>query len=317
MFPFLYKTLPSSSEMFNNLIEYEPVINHKPYKLHGYLSRNRAKHLYNGKYVHYRTLEQNYKSMDALSSHFTEEVRMKARRIDKKYSPMDYWNNFKEEIIKESLKEKISVNDVIWNNAAEATNFKLSWFKFVLTVLFPNKSYEGKKLLDFSAGWGDRLLGALALKMSYVGYDPNTELHPRYQEIIETFKKDDYELTYELICQPFEEVNLEQNQFDLIFTSPPFFELEIYSEEETQSINKFKDFKTWLNCFLLTSLKKAFNSLKRGGFMVIHMSDTYYYRPVQPMLNFMRKVSNCKYMGVLGIQGLSGKTRPIWVWKKL
>ena len=38
--------------------------------------------------------------------------------------------------------------------------------------------------------------------------------------------------------------------FDCCITSPPYYDLEIYSNEETQSINKFQTYESWLENFI-------------------------------------------------------------------
>ena len=38
--------------------------------------------------------------------------------------------------------------------------------------------------------------------------------------------------------------------YDICITSPPYYNLEIYCDEENQSINKFTDYKRWLENFI-------------------------------------------------------------------
>jgi hypothetical protein len=48
-------------------------------------------------------------------------------------------------------------------------------------------TFQAKRVLDFSAGWGDRLVGFLASGAeSYVGIDPNSKLHEPYQKIADS-----------------------------------------------------------------------------------------------------------------------------------
>ena len=46
-------------------------------------------------------------------------------------------------------------------------------------------------VLDFSAGWGDRLAGFYCGETteSYVGIDPNLDNHPNYQKQVEFYEK--------------------------------------------------------------------------------------------------------------------------------
>ena len=43
---------------------------------------------------------------------------------------------------------------------------------------------------------------------------------------------------------------LEDEFFDVCLTSPPYYDLEIYSKEESQSTQKYKSYEAWLNGFI-------------------------------------------------------------------
>ena len=60
-------------------------------------------------------------------------------------------------------------------------------------------------VLDFSAGWGDRLAGFIVESTkSFVGIDPNSTNHPNYERQVEFYKKHqtffEEEKEVELIC---------------------------------------------------------------------------------------------------------------------
>ena len=48
------------------------------------------------------------------------------------------------------------------------------------------------------------------------------------------------------------------SKYNILYTSPPFFDLEIYSNEETQSNNRYKELDTWLDKFLFKSFWVTF-----------------------------------------------------------
>ena len=70
-----------------------------------------------------------------------------------------------------------------------------------------NRTRGPIKVLDPSAGWGDRMITAIAcgdLVAEYHGYDPNADLKEAYQEIIDrldTYKKCKYYI------QPFQDAH--------------------------------------------------------------------------------------------------------------
>ena len=165
-------------------------------------------------------------------------------------------------------------------------NFRIS---VCLEVL---KLFKPKKWLDISAGWGDRLLSALLYSQLntqfklYCGVDPNPCLHPYYQEMIKTFnpvgKKE-----YILIKDGFETASLPDTKFDLVFSSPPFFDLEIYSTSNANSLVKYKGEDGWFNGFLMPSLYKSEEYLEQGGHLVLYMGESQGTKYIPKMIELM------------------------------
>lgn len=161
----------------------------------------------------------------------------------------------KKKILKElkARKEELTfknINEYLYRNHRECTNFNTTMVMNILNLFKP------KRYLDCSAGWGDRLVGAIAYgKCEYLGVDPSKCMQPVYKEIIKELggasrKK------YNVICDGFENVKLKANYYDLVFTSPPFFDLEVYENEEGQSVEKFNTVDKWKKRFPLPFNKK-------------------------------------------------------------
>jgi len=198
--------------------------------------------------------------------------------------------------------------------------------------------FEAKDVLDFSMGWGDRLAGFHASNAkSYTGIDPNQEVfdnYPRQNELYETYKKTEF------IKAPAEEVDLSNREFDMVYTSPPYFHVERYADDETQSWKRYgKDIDVWLGQFLYPTLEKCWSSLKDGGTMIINIADVYandkgnnksYVQICDPMNDFIQSLPQSTYKGCIGLQlnrrpgsnndkpESKGKKiiEPMWVWKK-
>lgn len=101
----------------------------------------------------------------------------------------------------------------------------------------------GFKVLDYSAGFGTRLLGLMSLQLpdiSYYAYEPNTETYDNLQRMIKYFNFNAN------IKKCGSETELFDEQFDFIFSSPPYFDLEKYSDENEQCYNKYPDYNNWL-----------------------------------------------------------------------
>ena len=218
--------------------------------------------------------------------------------------------------------------------------------------------FRSGNVLDFSAGWGDRLAGFYCgeTTKSYVGIDPNTLNHPNYKRQVEFYKENqtffEEPKEVEFICEPAEDVDYSkyENYFDTIFTSPPYFNVEKYSDEDTQSYIRYKDIDSWNKNFLHKTIEKIIPTLKKEGILAINIADVYdaknktYFDICNPMNDFI-KSQGLEYYGCIGMEmtkrfnsggagnakseyfseDLKDKTKeteniafgePIWIWKK-
>jgi 16S rRNA G966 N2-methylase RsmD len=191
--------------------------------------------------------------------------------------------------------------------------------------------FESRKVLDISSGWGDRLLAFAACEKTehYTGIDPNASLSEGYQKQIETYGGDK---EYRMIVGCAEEVVLEEEFFDTVFTSPPYFNVEKYTHDETQSFKKFRKVDDWLNEFLFKALDNAWKALKKGGHMIINISDVYSNHRVNqlcdPMCEHMKEKTDAEFQGAIGLKMIKRPNsksadidgvfaEPIFIWKKI
>ena len=242
--------------------------------------------------------------------------------------------------------------------------------KYICAQFKPNVSkvlydkLRSKNVLDFSAGWGDRLAGFYASDYTefYLGIDPRKENHPIYNEQSEFYDthKSMFEpkKKVEFICSPAEDVDFTKynDTFDTVFTSPPYFNVERYSYDDTQSWVKYKEINEWNEHFLQRTLKNLWCSVKSGGYLLVNISDVYtnskwstergWLEICNPMNNFLSTFSDSEYQGCIGMElakrpnsGGAGTAKskdyteealkkteetkdktfcePIWIWKKL
>jgi hypothetical protein len=258
--------------------------------------------------------DSDYENYNKIVDYFQNKERMKCRVYHKKYSPIVFFKNHREEIEKETLKKynkitPFSIKETIYNLGYECTSFRQ-----VNLVTFI-QMFNPKSVLDFSAGWGERLLSCIVTDVKYTGVDPNTNLFPGYNQIIDTFAKD--KSKYNLINSTFEDVNLGNNMYDMVFTSPPYFDLETYTNNETQSIFQYKNEKEWTDLFLKTSLKKSYNHLNIGGYICININQkSKNENYIQEMLNYMYTFHDMYYYGVISYSHKKINPQPIWIWRK-
>lgn len=111
-------------------------------------------------------------------------------------------------------------------------------------------SQPGDLVGDMSCGFGGRLLGTMAAGRKYVGTDPLTV--PELQEMAKFYQFQDYQL----IQSGSEDYRGVENSVDLYWSSPPYLDQEIYSNDKTQAYNQGKDY------FYDVYLKKTFENVK-------------------------------------------------------
>ena len=242
------------------------------------------------------------KRFTSLSNAFVEKVRLEAT-YKGNTSPLDYWERIKggetpRHLTPLFMKRCINsyyLYESFQNSSAikTVTQFKPSIAKALYSF------FGAKRVLDFCSGWGDRLVGFLASgSESYIGIDPNSKLHQPYQQIIDFYAP---EKTTSLICSPAEEVDYSELDYDFVFTSPPYFDLEHYTQEETQSILKHPTLDRWKDGFLFATLKSVYEGLSVGGRVAINISDfdSKSGSICMDMINFMGSLG-ANYEGCLG-----------------
>jgi len=179
--------------------------------------------------------------------------------------------------------------------------------------------FGSKRILDFCSGYGGRLLGFWASNAEeYVGIDPNKDIP--YQQVLD-FLLPLKNKKAQMITACAEDVNYEElGQFDTIFTSPPYFDTEIYSEDETQSCKRYPAVLQWLDKFLYTTLGKVVKVLSPGGTLAINIKDPKNQTIVEPMLEYLRCLDLCEQEHIKLVQAKRYKNNTqyefIYVFKK-
>lgn len=162
--------------------------------------------------------------------------------------------------------------------------------------------FGAKKVYDSSMGWGDRLSAALASDLEiYYGRDVNPFLFGGYSEQVkklESKTKVVFEMKGAEIDCP------QEDYFDLVFTSPPYFKMEKYAGE-MQSHALYKKFDDWLNGFLYPMAKNSYDSINDMGHVAINISDVYCDHKInhicEPLINYMISIG-ANYKGAIGYQ---------------
>ena len=175
-----------------------------------------------------------------------------------------------------------------------ATNFPPSVAKYLYRRFTDDiEDQDQINIYDSSAGFGGRLLGALSAgtdrQLHYVGTDPNPDNWleeagmSRYEALARFYHRNvcqAHQTTYEFF-QLGSEVIRDDRRFkkyrgklDPVFTSPPYFRAESYSDDENQSDKKFPIYDDWRDGFLRPTLETAVEWLKPGRPLIWNIADT-------------------------------------------
>lgn len=160
--------------------------------------------------------------------------------------------------------------DMIGGNVA--TNFKPMNAKALYEKYCPKNGI----IYDFACGFGGRMLGALSSKNNYryFGVEPNTETFAclnKLGEYIETATE--RKNIFKIYCKGSEDFKLSKEYVDFAFSSPPYFSLEHYSDEETQCYNKFKTLETWFDGYVTPTIQNIYNMLKKDCYYAVNIAD--------------------------------------------
>jgi hypothetical protein len=182
--------------------------------------------------------------------------------------------------------------------------------------------YGGDGIIyDPSCGFGGRLLGAISSPKvkKYIGCEPSSRTYRGLVEMSRILAK---ETAVELNTSGSEDYVLEQ-LVDLAFTSPPYFNTEVYSDEETQSCNKFPEYGDWLDGYLHKTILNTVDHIKKGGYLIINIANTRNAPKLEA--DFKHIMNNIKSMELketlklsLSLINKTGfKYEPVFVYKKL
>jgi len=262
---------------------------------------------------------------------FSEPARMAAVRSGEGESPLRLWRTaaVAQKAVDKAVARWQELSDFslrhgLYGVVAGCNLFRCHLARSLIALL------GGTRVLDPCAGWGDRLLGAMGSPavVRYVGFDPNPALVPAHGDMIRAFGAAAGG-SYCVIPEPFERgavppppgalgSGTEEGagtgtlvaDFDLVLTSPPYFDLEVYEApcdasalvrpahagaavaeggaevavaspaaaatalpSSLQSIASYPTLPQWLEQWYFPMMDKAWAQLRPGGHMAIYIND--------------------------------------------
>lgn len=154
--------------------------------------------------------------------------------------------------------------------AQSCSNFRPGYAAYLYRRFVP----PGGTVLDTSAGFGGRLVGAIASTVvgHYIGIDPNKPSIEGSKKLLALLGREDFA---EFVVQPAEDIKVQRwaGRCDFMFTSPPYFNKERYSDDPNQSGNRYPQADVWREKFLVPMMKLTYASLVDGGHAAINIAD--------------------------------------------
>jgi tRNA1(Val) A37 N6-methylase TrmN6 len=257
---------------------------------------------------------EDYNDFNNLSDMFQEENRLKCKLFSEHSAPEKYFYKNLHQLAHACLKKYRTITPKFMRETMYEAGVKECTSFRPLNLIYTLQLFNAKSVLDFSAGWGDRLLACLATGTRYIGVDPNELLHPKYAEMIDFFapsKKSKYTMLESTI----QDAKLPKEKVDLVFTSPPYFDMEVYSGrgKVTQ-----KNEKEWFSKFLKVAIKKCNNQLNNGGHMVLVINQRSGEKYIRQMVDYINThITDLHYMGVISYTKTTRlNPQPMWIWAK-
>jgi len=192
------------------------------------------------------------------------------------------------------------------------TNFRPLVAKAVASSYCP----PGGLVVDPCAGYGGRAAGVRAAGRRYLGVEPHPLAPTAYQQL-QAFTG-----PLQLISSPFEQANI-QAKPDLVFTSPPYFSTERYSDDTAQSWVQYPTWQRWVEGFLEPLVTRSWDLLESGGVFAINTKDLHQGRQEYPILTEVRRLADllgfrplARHSLRLGYLGKTSSTEPLDVFRK-
>jgi hypothetical protein len=169
------------------------------------------------------------------------------------------------------------------NNVFEAYRINtgsIVMFKAV-TAKYLYLRYGATRVLDPTAGWGGRMLGAWSLGIDYTGIDLNVEMKSAYDEMmafLHNFNEIDNPLfevrstsKLEMIWDSALNVDFSKIDYDFVLTSPPYINMELY-----RNMPPWATDQAFYEDFFIPLFDKCRAHIRKGGTVCFNISPKMY-----------------------------------------
>jgi len=165
--------------------------------------------------------------------------------------------------------------------------------------------YKPTSILDFSAGWGARCLGAIELGIPYTGIDSNLGLRECYESLLRDHPGD-----VTMYFQSSETFDFSTVEYDMVFTSPPYFMIERY-----ECMPHYKSKAEFLSVFFRPVIQNVWENLKTKGYLCLNMPEAM-YEAIADMLPVLHDTLQMPLSNRFAKTSTQKRTESIFVWQK-
>ena len=177
--------------------------------------------------------------------------------------------------------------------------------------------FKPTRILDFSAGWGGRAVGAAVCNISYFGIDINAGLHDPYNKMsaflnssassASSASSSKKKLINMVIADAVSyDYSTISPGYDMVFTSPPYYFIEKYSHNESYASKNEMDQK-----FYIPAFSNTFKHLLPGGHFVLNVNKEIYERVCLALFGPAEQTMACKKS-----KRQNDYREMIYIWKK-
>jgi tRNA1(Val) A37 N6-methylase TrmN6 len=222
--------------------------------------------------------------------HFQMENLLRTRVMGKKKTLPEVLEDEAEYKKLEQNVEKLGRTGTMANRFFEAFRFNQAVVFFKpSTAKFIYRHFGATHVLDPTAGWGGRMLGASTAGIAYTGIDTNTSLQGAYEGIMNLLQDNKMRMIWGDALG----VNFERIDYDFVLTSPPYFSkkavVEVYEHQHDWNEEAFYD------GFLVPLIRKCLTHIKRQGKVCFNMNKEMYdtvakkFRPCDVEYNLLQQ----------------------------
>lgn len=120
----------------------------------------------------------------------------------------------------------------------------------------------------------------------------NMELDDITLDMSEFGFEDTFELEDEI------DVDVRDDYFDFVFTSPPYFNTEMYADEDSQSYKRADDYNAWKTAWYYPMIDKIVKCMKKGAYCVLNVGNARY--PMEKdAVSYLNKKYNIRVENVM------------------